>query len=191
MSPRAHAPAPVTCYSVCSIKWKVRGSTNCSEQSPLPFTDGAREAVIPTSIKENPQAELTQLKQVREWAFSARRLWLRCTSASCPQMSVMMTVWDCAHSLQSQDEPVVLGGQRRCSYWHLSSRCTQTKGLVSVCVCVQWYRSNTWMRAYACVDICVCVHTCANLKQSQVGHEIKREYEHRRYSLVSDNKGRW
>ena len=177
MSPRAHAPAPVTCYSVCSIKWKVRGSTNCSEQSPLPFTHRVREAVIPTSIKENPQAELTQLKQVREWAFSARRMWLRCTSASCPQMSVMMTVWDCAHSLQSQDKPVVLGGQRRCSYRHLSSWCTQTKGLVSVCVCIHWHRSNIFIRmhAYACVDTCVCVHKCANLKQNSSGPWDKEE----------------
>ena len=113
-----------------------------------------------TNINQGkPQAALTPLKQVHEWAFSARRMWLRRTSVSCPRMSV---TWLCG----AAPAACVLRGQRKCHSGHRSCWCTDTKGksagLVSVCVCIHWYRSNIGiqMYAHACVDVRVCMHTC-------------------------------
>lgn len=155
------------------------GSTrdhNCIEPSPLPFTHRKCEAVMPTSIKANPQAELTPLKQVPEWASSSRPTWLRCTLELCPQMSVMMTVWAVPTS-HSQNKPyVVLMGQNKCNSWLLSGFSeTREKCKVyylPVCVHIHWY---VYMDVYICICIYtyIYIHVHSHLKQNSSGSTDK------------------
>lgn len=143
-----------------------------------------------TNINQGKPTGCTHTVEAGVWvSIPSRHTGLRCTSASCPQMSVTMGTWSCPCSSQSQDKPVLLGGQRKYSSWHLSSWCTETKGKsarCSICVCLYIHGCIPsiciWMHAYTYIRRSVCTH------KTQMGHEIKREYEHWAYSSVSDEK---
>lgn len=85
---RQAARASLSDSSPRDTEWKCEAPPTALSRAHFP-SPAERKAVIPTSIKGNPQAELTPLKQVWD---RGRHPGSRHAPAPCPQMAVTMTM---------------------------------------------------------------------------------------------------
>lgn len=145
---------------------EVQSTTSWFEPSPLPFTHRDREAVTPTSIKENPQAALTPLKQVCEWASPAgtrdwgvpRRLAHRCqlrwVRGAVPALRRAKT-----NLSYLEDRGSIALGISVAGVLRLRGR---VQGVVSVCVCT--YMGVYQVYVYGCMHTHIYVGLCVRTK---------------------------
>lgn len=116
------ARASLSCSPPCDAKWKCEAPQTALNKAHFP-SPAECEAVIPTSIKGNPQAGLTPLKQVCDWG---RHTGSRPAPAPCPQMAVTMTLvcglW-LPHPAEHPESALLLGHNEWVPYSWNSLHC--------------------------------------------------------------------